>query len=101
MNIIHKKSFTIKTLLLIGISLFFASWVYSCKTHSASAEQAKAEKKQRAKFREDQRTYRKAYKRHLNKQDPATKKRMKKNIREKKKIYKVPIKDRSKKTCTK
>jgi hypothetical protein len=69
--------------------------MYSCKTQA----QAKMEKTERAKIKEGQREYKKAYKQHLNMQKKEKKKRMKKQIKEKKKTYKIPIKDRSKNPC--
>jgi len=73
--------------------------LFSCKTRSVEAAQAKNEKMQRAKAREDNKSYKKAYKRHLNMQDSATKKRMKKQSKASKKAHKIPMKDRTKSTC--
>jgi hypothetical protein len=83
-------------LFVICVSIFF---LFSCKVNTVRAAEVKIEKEQNAKAKEDQRAYKKAYKRHLNKQDKATKKRMKKNAKEKKKATTVPIKDRTKNTC--
>jgi len=92
-NIVHK--YLIYTF-IVCIGIFS---VPSCKVNTVHAAEKKTEKKQRAKAKEDQRAYKKAYKRHLNMQDKATKKRMKKNAREKKKAATIPIKDRIKNIC--
>lgn len=60
----------------------------SCKALSARSAAHKAERAKRIKAREGQRAYNKAFKRHLNAQDDATKKRIKSNIKQQKKAFK-------------
>ena len=75
--------------------------LFSCKAHSSGAKTSQTEQNQRAKERESQRQYNKAYKRHLNMQDSATKKRMKKQLKAKKRAYKAERPGKSDIPCPK
>src|SRR5215510_14632347 len=76
-------------------------FLFSCKTSRSVRKNARqTERVKQAKTRNDQHAYKQAYKRHLNLQDDATKKRMKNNIKQQKKSSKQQgRKNRSKTTC--
>jgi hypothetical protein len=95
--VLIRKKFIYSLIIYIGVSLMFSCKVQ--KVETVKAAEKKQAKMEWAKAKEDHRTRKKAYKRHLSLQDKATKKRMKNNIKQAKKQNKIKRKDRVKGSC--
>ncbi|MBM3403293.1 MAG: hypothetical protein FJY10_00165 [Bacteroidetes bacterium] len=65
--------------------LFLTPVAWSCKVSGESAAKRKMERSQKKQDREALKEYRAALKRHLKMQDPTTRKRMRKTLRQSKK----------------